>query len=66
MEGADLRGGLRDFAREMKPPPPCPMRNVRQRLNYDIREVMEKITLGDILDSCRMQNAEVGFPDSCI
>jgi hypothetical protein len=24
------------------------------------------VDLGDILDSCRMQNAEVGFPDSCI
>jgi Rrf2 family protein len=45
---------------------PCPMRNVWQRLNDDIREVTGKITLEDILDSYRMQNAEGGFLDYCI
>ena len=44
----------------------CPMRNVWQRLNNDIREVTEKLTLEDILDSYRTQNAEEGFWDYCI
>ena len=44
----------------------CPMRNVWQRLNNDIREVTEKITLEDILDSYRTQSAEEGFWDYCI
>ncbi len=45
----------------------CPMRNVWQRLNNDIREVTEKkITLEDILDSCRTRRADEGFWDYCI
>ncbi len=42
------------------------MRNVWQRLNNDIREVTEKITLEDILDSYRTQSVEEGFWDYCI
>ena len=44
----------------------CPMRNVWQRLNNDIRKITEAITLEDILDSYRTQNAEDGFWDYCI
>lgn len=45
---------------------PCPMRNVWQRLNDEIREVAKKITLKDILDSYRMQSVGGGFLDYCI
>ena len=45
---------------------PCPMRNIWQRLNSTIRDVTEQITLEDILDSYRAQNAEEGFWDYCI
>ena len=44
----------------------CPMQNVWQRLNNDIREITEKITLEDILNSYRTQSVEEGFWDYCI
>jgi len=44
----------------------CPARNIWMQLNDGIRDLMKKITLEDILDAYREQNAENGICDYCI
>lgn len=41
-------------------------REIWERLNTEIRESMRRITLQDIIDSCRRMNAEAGSFDYCI
>lgn len=44
----------------------CPARGIWQNLNDGIRELTAKITLDDILNAYRKQNAEHGICDYCI
>lgn len=44
----------------------CPARNTWNKLNEGIRDLMAQITLDDILDSYRQQNADHGICDYCI
>ena len=44
----------------------CPARDIWQQLNDGIRELTAKITLDDILNAYRRQNAENGIADYCI
>ena len=44
----------------------CPARTIWQELNEGIRELTKKITLDDILNAYRRQNAENGLGDYCI
>ena len=44
----------------------CPARSIWTELNGGIRELTSKITLDDILNACRRQDAENGICDYCI
>ena len=44
----------------------CPARNIWKDLNEGIRDLTAKITLDDILNAYRKQNAECGICDYCI
>jgi len=44
----------------------CPARTIWMELNDGIRELTSKITLDDILNACRKQDAENGICDYCI
>jgi len=44
----------------------CPARSIWTELNDGIRELTSKITLDDILNAYRRQNAENGICDYCI
>ena len=44
----------------------CPARSIWAKLNDGIRELTAKITLDDILNAYRKQNAENGICDYCI
>lgn len=44
----------------------CPARDIWQKLNDGIRELTRSITLDDILNAYRKQNAEKGICDYCI
>ena len=44
----------------------CPARDIWSKLNDGIRELTVKITLDDILNAYRKQNAENGICDYCI
>jgi len=44
----------------------CPARDIWQKLNNGIRELMKEITLDDILNTYRKQNAALGICDYCI
>ena len=44
----------------------CPARSIWKKLNDDIRGLTSKITLDDILNSYRRQDAENGINDYCI
>ena len=44
----------------------CPARSIWAKLNEGIRELTAKITLDDILNAYRKQNAENGICDYCI
>ena len=44
----------------------CPARSIWQELNEGIRELTKNITLDDILNAYRKQNAENGIGDYCI
>ena len=44
----------------------CPARSIWTELNDGIRELTKKITLDDILNAYRRQNAENGICDYCI
>ena len=44
----------------------CPARDIWQQLNDGIRSLTAKITLEDILNAYRKQNAEKGICDYCI
>ena len=44
----------------------CPARTIWTELNDGIRELTSKITLDDILNAYRKQNAENGISDYCI
>ena len=44
----------------------CPARSIWKKLNDDIRGLTSKITLDDILNAYRRQDAEKGINDYCI
>ena len=44
----------------------CPARSIWKKLNDDIRGLTSKITLDDILNAYRRQDAENGINDYCI
>ena len=44
----------------------CPARSIWKKLNDDIRGLTSKITLHDILNAYRRQDAENGISDYCI
>ena len=44
----------------------CPARSIWTELNDGIRELTKKITLDDILNAYRRENAEHGIADYCI
>jgi len=44
----------------------CPSRQIWDNLNTEIREAMRKITFQNIIDNCKLLNAEHGILDYCI
>ena len=44
----------------------CPARDIWEKLNDGIRELMRNITLDDILNAYRQRNVELGIADYCI
>ena len=44
----------------------CPARDIWSKLNNGIRDLMQGITLDDILNAYRQRNADLGISDYCI
>ena len=44
----------------------CGVRTIWQQLNDNIRDMMSNVTLDEILEACKKQNADNAFDDYCI